>query len=490
MPPPKFGSTSTGRSDETTTGNPFVDVTSNKVPGEKRSMGSTDAVVERRETDKSDGAVQVTVADDPFGSEEGAQIHYKTMEWWHCGVLLIAENISLGVLALPQAVAWLGLVPGLLLIFVLGVLAGYTGFIIGQFKEAFPQVASFADCGELIAGRIGKEIMALCQVLLLVFIMSAHVLSFALAMNVMTDHRMCTVGFALIGMVVQFFLGLPRTLKGVSYLSIFSCFSVFVAVTIAMIAIAIIKPDMGNVSAVSPKMSVVTGLTPVMNIVLAYAGHVGFFGFCAELKNPRDFRKSLAFMQTIAVTFYMLISVIIYYYAGANVASPALGSAPTIIRKIAFGIALPTIIIAGVINGSVAAKYIYIRLWKGTNVIHQKSFKSNGSWVAICAILWFVSWVIAESIPNFNSLLALIGATFCSWFSYGIPGGLWLYMNKSCLFSSALKGALTILNCGIFLLGAAMCGLGLWNSGHELQRGAGGKPFSCENNWRPGGGGH
>lgn len=135
--------------------------------------------------------------------------------------VLIAENISLGVLALPQAVAWLGLVPGLLLILLLGVLAGYTGFIIGQFKEAFPQVASFADCGELIAGRVGKEILAVCQVLLLVFIMAAHVLSFALAMNAITDHKMCTVVFAAIGMIVQFLLGLPRTLKGVSYLSIF-----------------------------------------------------------------------------------------------------------------------------------------------------------------------------------------------------------------------------------------------------------------------------
>lgn len=138
------------------------------------------------------------------------------------------------------------------------------------------------------------------------------------------------------------------------------------------------------------------------------AGHVGFFGFCAELKNPSDFRKSLAFMQTIAVTFYMVISAIIYYYAGANVASPALGSASITVRRISFGVALPTIIIAGVINGSVASKYIYIRMWKGTNVIHQTSVKSIGSWVAICATLWFLSWIIAESIPNFNSLLALI----------------------------------------------------------------------------------
>ena len=60
----------------------------------------------------------------------------------------------------------------------------------------------------------------------------------------------------------------------------------------------------------------------------------------------------------------------IYYYAGPYVASPALGSASPIIAKIAFGLALPTIIILGVINSSVACKYLYVRMWKGTNVIH------------------------------------------------------------------------------------------------------------------------
>ena len=135
--------------------------------------------------------------------------------------VMIAENISLGVLALPQAVAWLGLLPGLLLILVLGMIAGYTGYIIGQFKQQYPQVTSYADCGGLMFGPVGKWIMAIAQNFLLLFIMAAHVLSFAIAMNVLTDHSMCTVGFAAIGLMVCFVLGLPRTLKNVSHLSVF-----------------------------------------------------------------------------------------------------------------------------------------------------------------------------------------------------------------------------------------------------------------------------
>lgn len=92
------------------------------------------------------------------------------------------------------------------------------------------------------------------------------------------------------------------------------------------------------------------------------AGHVGFFCFQAELKNPRDFKKALFFQQGLAIAFYMLISVIICYYAGPLVASPALGSASPLMVKTSFGIALATIIVAGVVNGSVAYKYIYLRI--------------------------------------------------------------------------------------------------------------------------------
>lgn len=134
---------------------------------------------------------------------------------------MLAENVSLGVLALPQALAILGLVPGLLLLFFLGVIATYTGWIIGEFRLAHPSVQSFADCGMLIAGPVGMWIMAVGQVLILIFIMGAHILSFSIAMNAITGHVMCTIWWNVTGLVLCFILGMPRTFKNVSYLSIF-----------------------------------------------------------------------------------------------------------------------------------------------------------------------------------------------------------------------------------------------------------------------------
>ncbi|KAF1960129.1 hypothetical protein CC80DRAFT_286315 [Byssothecium circinans] len=422
---------------------------------------------------------------DAFGNEEGAEIQYRTCEWWHAGMLMVAEVISLGVLALPQALASLGLVPGLLLIVILGIIATYTGYLIGQFKLAYPDTQSFADCGQRIAGPIGREVMAFAQVLILIFIMAAHVLSFAIALNAITGHATCTVVFSVASLVISFVLGLPRTLKNVSYLSIASCVSIVVAVLIAMIGIGISKPDMGKVLAVQPDVPLVKALGPAMNIVLAYAGHVAFFSFTAELKDPRDFPKALVLMQCFAVCFYVIIAVVIYYFAGPHVTSPALGSASPLITKIAFGVALLTIVIAGVVNGSVACKYIYLRVWKGTDVVHQNSVKSLGSWVGICAAVWVAAWAVAEAVPNFNLLLGLIAALFCSWFSYGLPAILFLYQYKGCYFESKKRAILTVVNCGIVVLACAICGLGMWSSGYGLARGSAGKPFSCEDNWRP-----
>ena len=126
-------------------------------------------------------------------------------------------------------------------------------------------------------------------------------------------------------------------------------------------------------------------------------------------------------MQVVSVTFYCLMGVIIYYYAGPTVLSPALGSASPIVRKVAYGVAAPTIVVAGVVNGHVACKQIYLRVWKGTNVVHEKGWRAVGSWVGICAAVWTLSWVIAEAIPAFDAMLALIGALFCGWFSCESP---------------------------------------------------------------------
>jgi hypothetical protein len=83
--------------------------------------------------------------------------------------------------------------------------------------------------------------------------------------------------------------------------------------------------------------------TAVTNIVFAYCAHVAFFGLLAEMREPRDFPKALYMLQTFEIIFYVIAAVVIYYYAGQTVDSPALGSAGPVLKKVAYGIAIPTV---------------------------------------------------------------------------------------------------------------------------------------------------
>lgn len=135
--------------------------------------------------------------------------------------------------------------------------------------------------------------------------------------------------------------------------------------------------------------------------------------------------------------------------------------------------------VSNVIYGHVAAKYIYLRLFRGTEHIHSRSLVATGSWLLITLALWIVAWIIAESIPVFNNLLSLISSLFASWFTYGLAGFMWLWMNWGEWFRDWRKGGLTFVNLGTFAMGAAICGIGLWSSGKAIHDDSGTASWTC-----------
>ena len=157
---------------------------------------------------------------DPFGDESDAEVKYRTMAWWQASMIMIAETISLGILSLPSVLASVGMIAGIILIVALGIIATYTGYVIGQFKMAYPHVHNMADAGEVLMGPVGREIFGAAQVIFLVFTMGSHILTFTIALNTITGHATCTIVWAVVATIVLLICTLPRTLKRVSYLSI------------------------------------------------------------------------------------------------------------------------------------------------------------------------------------------------------------------------------------------------------------------------------
>ncbi|KAL2843911.1 transmembrane amino acid transporter protein-domain-containing protein [Aspergillus pseudoustus] len=426
---------------------------------------------------------------DPFVGDEGAEVHYRVMKWWYVFFLcilkdhvMIAQSISLGVLSLPSSMATLGLVPGCILIIGMGALSTYTGYVLGQFKLRYPQIHNMSDAAELLFGAWGREIVTVAQITFFIFLMGAHILTFSIMMNTLTNHAACTILFCLVGGVLSFVLSLSRRMQEVSYLGIISSLSVFLAVMITIVAIGIEAPDSEAHAIRHPTL--ISGVSASLNVVISFCGHPAFFSFQSELADPKDFTKALVALQVTDTVLYLITAVVIYRYAGAGVKSPALLSTSPTVAKVAFGVAIGTIVIAGVIIGHVGAKTIYVRLFRGTNRMTQRSVLSYGTWVLIVLFLWTTAWIIANAIPVFNDLLNLLAAAFGTWFSFGLEGLFWLHMNRAEYFQSARSIALTSLN--VFLVGlcCVMCGMGLWASGKSISLSAKSAhgAFSCADN--------
>ncbi|KAH8844610.1 hypothetical protein MCOR27_003467 [Pyricularia oryzae] len=412
----------------------------------------------------------------------GELINHKTLTWWQGGIVLIAETVSLGVLSLPSVLATLGLVPGIIMILVMSIISTYSGWVLGEFRREYPHVLNFGDALEVIGtpigmGRTFQHIFGWSQVFFQVFVMASHILTWTICLLWLTNGKgVCSILLGFVGTLIFIICNLPRTLKQTSWMSMVSCASITAAVVVTAIAVTFTqqtspwKPGPGMNIDLFRKVEFAPAFLGVTNVAIAFSSHSCFFSVIDEFKKPEDWPKALALLQVADTVLYLFAAIMIYYFVGRDVPSPALSAAPgNVLPRVIWGIAIPTIVIAGVIYGHVASKYIFVRVFRNSAHLERRTKRSSIVWVAIVVGLWTIAWVISESIPVFNGLLGLVAALFVSWFSYGLPGFFWLWMNTGEWFSSPKQMCKFAANAFLLLTGIMICALGLWASVNDIK---------------------
>lgn len=403
----------------------------------------------------------------------------------------MAETVSLGILSLPSVLASLGLVPGIIIIIFIAVLSGYSGIVFGAFCRKYPDLQSFGDAGEVMGGtlwgpRVGRlcnEILGWGQTIFMVFIMGSHLLTWTIALNTLTNSSQCTIMWGGVGLVVFWACNLPRTLKFTSYMSIASSLSIFSATFVTIVDVAVEKPVGSTSIEIFRTMGFTAGFLSVTNIAIAFCAHSCFFSVMSELKNKDDWPKALAVVQIADTALYLVTAIVVYIYVGPDVPSPALSAAGSeVVRKVGWGIALPTILIAGVIYAHVAGKFIFLRIFGKTQHVARRTTVGTVAWIGMMLGLWAIAFVIAESIPIFNSLLSLVAALFVSWFSYGIPGLMWLFLYRGEYFRNWKMMVGLATNVFLVIAGVMLCVLGLWSTVDSLSTSSTSRPWSCASN--------
>ena len=396
---------------------------------------------------------------------------FRTMGRWDTAFVLITNQVGLGILSLPGILRTLGLVPGIIAILGFGALATYTAYVLLQFYLRHPHVVNIVDMCRVMGGKTAETVAAICLLVQLILICASTTVTISIAFNTLSSHAMCPVGFIGISALACWVLCLPRTVQFIAHVGIPATLSILIAIFIVMISLGIADPKQAPPGwekeiLVAGNPTFKEGLNACINVALAFAGNAGFVSFMAEMKDPgRDFIPALFALQAFSIPIYLVVAITIYCLAGQYTASPALGSAPEIPAKVAYGVVLLCLLSTGLVYGHTAIKFLYVsimRALKATDELTKNTVRPWAVWIGSATIFWLLAFVIANAIPIFDSILNIASSTFVAWFTFGLNAILWLFMNKHQLLLNWKKTSLTVLNVAVVAMTLFMNGAGLW----------------------------
>ncbi|KAK6219298.1 hypothetical protein LQW54_002286 [Pestalotiopsis sp. IQ-011] len=336
-----------------------------------------------------------TTHDAVFGEITEGGPNYRDVGWLGTAVLMLKTQIGLGVLSIPSAFDVLGLIPGVIILIVIAIITTWSNHIVGVFKLNHPEVYGIEDVGQILFGRIGREILGAGFCLYFTFVAASAMLSVSIAFNALSEHGTCTAVFVAVAALLVF---------------IFAIFTVTIAVGVQdrpadAPQTGVWKSDYELIG----HPSFTSALSAISSLVFAYAGTPAFFNIASEMRDPRHYSKALIVCQTTVTVCYCVIGIVVYYFCGSYVASPALGSAGPLIKKIGYGIALPGLLVSGILLGHLPAKHVFIRLMRGTRHLTANTVTHWSVWISCTFGVVLIAYIVASAIPGF--------------------GGLWLYDN-------------------------------------------------------------
>ncbi|PQE27692.1 Transmembrane amino acid transporter protein [Rutstroemia sp. NJR-2017a BBW] len=162
-------------------------------------------------------------------------------------------------------------------------------------------------------------------------------------------------------------------------------------------------------------------------IFVSSAGTSAFLPVISEMRQPRDFNKALYTCMLFVNAAYLSMSLVVYRWCGQWVASPSLGSAGPVIKKVAYGIGLIGLVVSACLYLHVAAKYLFVRILRNSKHLQQNTIIHWTTWLGCTFGLGLLSFILAEAIPIFNYLLALTGSICFAPLAIALPAWLWLY---------------------------------------------------------------
>jgi len=344
--------------------------------------------------------------------------------------MTVGMIMGTGVLSLPRAVAGLGYVVGVTLCFCFGIYAGYLGIILGEARTRFfPTATGFAQLGSRCVGakfgNFTKYVMWCNWYSVLPLYMLTAIESLRSAFY-WTDVCYYVWGLFVCGvMILPVQMRSFDAISGVVAVSDASVIVVIISILVALGTEGQDTPDGFEHSIGVPKEKFFTAYNSVSAMIFAYQGQSVFLEIMSEMKTAEDWPKALWFGQSIMIPCYVVTAATGYYLLGDTVPGFLPSALPNNGVKTFVNLLLCFhVIIAYLIHNQPLTQGIEAQMDPTKRASNVRHF-----WLSTSIL--FSSYVVANLIPFFSELVAILGAAFGSPILFAYPTTFYLRGMKS-----------------------------------------------------------
>ncbi|CAG7947968.1 unnamed protein product [Penicillium salamii] len=440
------------------------------------------------------------------------QVDFRTVSWIRASVIFLKIIFATGVLSIPSLMYELGAFPGAITVVGWSLLNTYCALVQGNFRNAYPGCHSIADMAQVVGGPVVKELVGALFTISYVIVAASGIIGVSTAFNALSLHSVCTVWFSFIGTIIIAMCASVRKFSHIGWLTWLGFGSVYVAVFIIVyvhihwLRIVLTNQHIHSIGvtvrdrpAAAPQTGdfdlgyrvignpdFTTGITASAAIFVSSAATSAFLPVISEMRRPKDYPKAVYLSMTLVTASYLTFSLVIYAWCGKWIASPSLGSAGETVKRIAYGIALPGLIISGCLYVHVAAKYLFVRILRNSRHLQANTAVHWGTWLSCTIGTAAISFVLASAIPIFNYVLALVGSLCFAPLAISLPGWLWVYSHRNYWRGNWFQVALYVFHVFLILLGLFMAVGGTYGVVVQIskayQDGQISSAFSCADN--------
>jgi len=361
---------------------------------------------------------------------EGETVEAGTLGYLTVATIQIGEVVGAGMLTLPSSFRQLGWALGVFFLLFMGICNAYIGIILSQAKTLHPLLASYEDLVEVaLTSRFLAKIANSILIIYSIFTMSSYLVGMIEAIEMaFFETNLCS---SVWGVLVVVFMIVPvqvRDLTEARFLMwanmILICVTVVCSILYMLLHFDEHRASFAIVTEVIPSnMTWLDFFGGVSQIAFSYCAAYFYLEMMREMRDPSDFPKSLAVAIPFQTGVYLLVAVVGYLYDGQNsqdlitkMIDPR--TSPGIFRVACVSLFFH-LNISYLIFGTMCARKIHVIVHP--NTLEDKSIKGKLVWLAITVSLLCIAYLIANIIPVFGSIVAIIGSSFIPTLGISIP---------------------------------------------------------------------